>query len=138
MDAVLRGGVADPNSIPPALLKEMYLVGNRPGHYRAFLSLFRNAESWETATKDYGRIEMPVLLGDQDWARPVEREHDRMLIPRVDMTTLAHGGHFLPLDRPQELIAGIIRFASGGSHAPEIDEPRQAEKFRPERKESSC
>src|SRR6185312_11056954 len=31
MNAVLRGSVADANSIPPALLKEMYLVGNRPG-----------------------------------------------------------------------------------------------------------
>src|SRR5262249_23541583 len=62
MDAVLRGGVADANNIPPALLKEMYLVGNRPGHYRGFLSLLRNAESWDTATKDYGRIQMPILL----------------------------------------------------------------------------
>jgi len=61
MNAVLRGSVADANSIPPALLKEMYLVGNRPGHYRGFLSLLRNAESWEAATKDYG-IEIPVLL----------------------------------------------------------------------------
>jgi pimeloyl-ACP methyl ester carboxylesterase len=59
MGAVLRGGVADAGSIPPALMQEMYLVGNRPGHYRAFLSLLRNAESWETATKDYG---VPVLL----------------------------------------------------------------------------
>jgi pimeloyl-ACP methyl ester carboxylesterase len=47
MEAVLRGGVAEKDSIPPALLKEMYLVGNRPGHYRAFLSLLRNAASWE-------------------------------------------------------------------------------------------
>jgi pimeloyl-ACP methyl ester carboxylesterase len=114
MDAVLRGGVADANNIPPALLKEMYLVGNRPGHYRGFLSLLRNAESWETATKDYGRIRMPILLiwGDQDWARPVEREHDRMLIAGVEMTTLAGGGHFLPLDRPRELTEAIIRFAA--------------------------
>jgi pimeloyl-ACP methyl ester carboxylesterase len=59
MNAVLRGGVADANSIPPALLKEMYLVGNRSGHYRGFSSLLRNAESWEAATKDYGRIEIP-------------------------------------------------------------------------------
>src|SRR3990170_4271533 len=75
MRAVLRGGVAEAKSIPPALLREMYLVGNRPGHYRAFLSLLRNAASWETATKDYGRIEIPVLLiwGDRDWARPSER-----------------------------------------------------------------
>ena len=114
MDAVLRGGVADANNIPPALLKEMYLVGNRPEHYRGFLSLLRNAESWDTATKDYGRIQMPILLiwGDQDWARPVEREHDRMLIAGVEMTTLAGGGHFLPLDRPRELTEAIIRFAA--------------------------
>jgi len=114
MNAVLRGGVADANSIPPALLKEMYLVGNRPGHYRGFLSLLRNAESWEIATRDYGRIEIPVLLiwGDEDWARPLEREHDRMLIPGVEMTTLAGGGHFLPLDRPREFTEAIIRFAA--------------------------
>jgi len=113
MRAVLQGGVADANSIPPALLKEMYLVGNRPGHYRAFLSLLRNSESWETATKDYGRIDIPVLLiwGDKDWARPSEREHDRELIQGVQMTTLEPGGHFLALDRPQELSKAIIRFA---------------------------
>jgi pimeloyl-ACP methyl ester carboxylesterase len=114
MRAVLNGGVADAGSIPPALLKEMYLVGNRPGHYRGFLSLLRNAETWETASKDYGRIEVPVLLvwGDQDWARPSEREHDRTLIPGVQMTTLERGGHFLALDRPAELSQLIIRFAA--------------------------
>ena len=59
----------------------MYLVGNRPGHYRAFLTLLRNAESWEIATKDYGRINVLVLLvwADKDWTRPLEREHDRNL-----------------------------------------------------------
>ena len=36
MKDILRGGVADPESIPQTLLKEMYLVGNRRGHYRAF------------------------------------------------------------------------------------------------------
>ena len=112
--AVLGGGVADPNSIPPALAKEIGLVGNRPGHYRAFLNLLRNAETWETATKDYGRIEVPVLLvwGEQDWARPPEREHDRTLIPNAQMTTLQHGGHFLSLDRPAELNQLIVRFAA--------------------------
>jgi pimeloyl-ACP methyl ester carboxylesterase len=114
MKAVLNGGVADKSSISPALMKEMYLVGNRPGHYRAFLSLLRNSASWETATKDYGRIETPVLLiwGVQDWALPSEREHDRTLIPGVEMTTIQHGGHFLALDRPQELIQAIVRFAA--------------------------
>jgi pimeloyl-ACP methyl ester carboxylesterase len=114
MRTVLRGGVANPSSIPPALMKEMYLVGNRPGHYRAFLSLLRNAESWERATQDYGQIDIPVLLvwGDQDWARPPEREHDRTLIPNVKMTTVAGGGHFLPLDQPRALTELILRFAA--------------------------
>jgi pimeloyl-ACP methyl ester carboxylesterase len=118
MKAVLRGGVADPKSIPAALLREMYVVGNRSGHYRAFLSLLRNGESWERATKDYGRINVPVLLiwGDRDWARPAEREHDRKLIPNVQMATVERGGHFLALDRPQELRELIIGFASSRAH----------------------
>jgi pimeloyl-ACP methyl ester carboxylesterase len=114
MRSVLNGGVADPNSISPTLMKEMYRVGNRRGHYRAFLSLLRNSTSWQSATKDYGRIEIPVLLiwGAQDWALPSEREHDRTLIPGVQMATLDRGGHFLALDRPQELIQAIVRFAA--------------------------
>jgi pimeloyl-ACP methyl ester carboxylesterase len=114
MRTVLRGGVADPSSIPPALMKEMYLVGNRPGHYRAFLSLLRNTESWERATGDYAKINIPVLLvwGDQDWARVPEREHDRTLIPNVEMTTVEGGGHFLPLDQPRALSPLIIGFAA--------------------------
>lgn len=121
MKAVLRGGVADAKSIPPALMKEIYLVGNRPGHYRAFLSLLRNGASWESASKDYGNIDIPVLLiwGEQDWARPSEREHDRKLIPGVQMTTLEPGGHFLALDRPQELSKAIIRFAGAPALARE-------------------
>ncbi len=121
MRAVLRGGVADGKSIPPALMKEMYVVGNRQGHYRAFLSLLRNAESWEKSTKEYGRIEIPVLLmwGDQDWARPSEREHDRTLIAGVEMTTVERGGHFLALDRPHELTQSILRFATHPNERPD-------------------
>jgi pimeloyl-ACP methyl ester carboxylesterase len=113
MRAVLQGGVADPVSIPPVLLKEMYKVGSRPGHYRAFLSLIRNAESWESAAKTYGRIEVPTLLiwGEQDWATAAEREHDRTLIPNARTMTISRGGHFLPLDRPQEVSEAIIGFA---------------------------
>ena len=72
----------------------MYVVGNRPGHYRAFLSLLRNSESWERATMDYHSIVSPVLLvwGAQDWARPSEREHDRTLIPSAEMTTMIMAG----------------------------------------------
>src|SRR5262249_30042009 len=104
--AVFDGGMADPRRMPPRLLKEMYLVGNRPGHYRAFLSLIRNSESWERATKGYANIKIPVLLvwGKQDWARPGEMEHDRRIVPGAQMITIDDGGHFLPLDRPDTVI----------------------------------
>jgi pimeloyl-ACP methyl ester carboxylesterase len=112
MKIVLRGGVAQTDSIPPALLEEMYLVGNRRGHYRAFLSLLRNAHTWENSAKDYGRIRVPVLIvwGDEDWAKPGERDRDGKLVPGAETVVVAHGGHFLPLDRPQELIELIDRF----------------------------
>lgn len=112
MKSVLDGGVADPDHIPPELLKEMYLIGNRRGHYRAFLSLLRNAESWETARKAYSNIKVPVLLlwGDRDWSRPGEREHDRQMVPGADMATVENGGHFLPLDRPDAVIDYLLRF----------------------------
>lgn len=114
MKAVLQGGVANPRSIPPMLLKEMYQVGNRPGHYRAFISLLRNAPSWEAATKVYEHINIPVCLiwGDKDWARSSEREHERRLLPGAQVATIENAGHFLPLDRPQELDELIVRFSS--------------------------
>jgi pimeloyl-ACP methyl ester carboxylesterase len=113
MRRILRGGVADPNSICPALMAEMYRVGNRPRHYRAFISLLRSAESWELAQRDYDRINVPVLLifGDKDWSRPSERERTRSLVPHVVMKTVAGGGHFLPLDRPRELLELFAGFA---------------------------
>ncbi|MFZ2171683.1 MAG: alpha/beta hydrolase [Methylococcaceae bacterium] len=125
MKNVLEGGVADPHSIPPQLLKEMYLTGNRRGHYRAFINLLRNAESWQTATKDYSRIRIPVLFlwGNQDWSHPDERELDHRLVPGSEMVTIAHGGHFLPLDRPDEVIKQVLEFyrrhatsSSAGNH----------------------
>jgi pimeloyl-ACP methyl ester carboxylesterase len=114
MKAVLRGGVANAESIPPALLEEMYRVGNRRGHYRGFVRLLRNAASWETATNVYRNIVVPVFLiwGDKDWSNSSERERDRELIPGAQVATIEDGGHFLPLDRPRELQELIIRFAS--------------------------
>src|SRR5262249_11372685 len=114
MKHVLLGGVANPRSVPPKLLREMYDVGNRPRHYRAFISLLRNAGSWEAATRIYGDIDVPVRLvwGEKDWASPAEREHDRTLIPHARTVTIENGGHFLPLDRPDAVIAEIKAFVA--------------------------
>jgi pimeloyl-ACP methyl ester carboxylesterase len=112
MKNVLEGGVSNPLSIPPPLLKELYLAGNRKGHYRAFISLLRNAESWQIATKDYACIKVPVLFlwGSRDWARPDEREHDFQLVAGAEMVTVEDAGHFMPLDRPDEVIKHLRAF----------------------------
>lgn len=104
--AVLNGGVADPNSIPSALMIEMNDVGNRKGHYRAFARLLRYAESWQSATETYKYIKVPVtfMWGTQDWSKVSEREHDHGLVPSAQVVTVESGGHFLPLDRPDAVI----------------------------------
>lgn len=110
--SILRGGVARPNSISPALIRELNQVGNRPRHYRAFLALLRNGKSWQLAREQYNRVDVPVLLiyGDRDWSRNAERENTRARIPNVVMRTIKGGGHFLPLDRPRELLDLLTGF----------------------------
>lgn len=117
MRNILRGGVKNPQSIPPELLKEMYDVGNRPDHYRAFVSLLRNAASWEAAGAIYGNIWAPVLLvwADSDWAKVEERERARARIPEAQMVTIKNGGHFLPLEQPEALLTQIMRFGNSES-----------------------
>ena len=106
---VLIGGVSRPSSINPRLMKEMYLVGNRPGHYRGFVRLLRNAASWERGRSGYGNIDVPALMvwGAEDWACPDERRVDESLVPGVHEVTVEGGGHFLPLDAPDDVVRHI-------------------------------
>jgi len=106
MKAVLAGGVSDPKSISPALMKEMYTVGNRRGHYRGFINLLRHSSSWEHARSEYGNINVPTFMiwGTEDWSRTEERRYDESLIPGVQSVTVETGGHFLPLDAPDDVV----------------------------------
>lgn len=114
--AVMRGGVYRDDAIPPALLREIHEVGNRPGHYRAFMSLIRNSPEWERVRAEYAKIEIPVLLiyGDHDWSRPKEREADGRAIPGARFAMVKDGGHFLSLDAPRDLNRLILDFSRGG------------------------
>jgi pimeloyl-ACP methyl ester carboxylesterase len=114
LDRTFAGGLASPDALPPALAKELYQVGNRPGHYQGFLNLLAHERLWPNARKEYPEIRVPALLvyGGEDWAPPGERERTRSRIPGVVMETVRNGNHFLPLDRPEELRILIAHFAA--------------------------
>ncbi len=109
---IMEGGVSHADALPPALLREMYEVGNRPHHYQAFMSLVAHWAEWETARPEYNQIDVPVLLvyGDHDWSRPEEREANQRAIPGTQMTIVPGAGHFLALDAPEALTQLIRDF----------------------------
>src|SRR5262249_18716945 len=110
---IMEGGVASPDALPGELARELYEVGNRPGHYQGFLSLLAHERLWPQARTEYPNIKVPVRLvyGAQDWAPIEERERTRALIPGAIIQTIANAGHFLSLDRPDELTKLIVEFA---------------------------
>ena len=116
---IMQGGVCRRDALPSALLWETNAVGNRPHHYRAFMSLVRHFPEWEKVRAEYGKIDIPVLLvyGDHDWSRPVEREANQGAIPNAEMAIVLNAGHFLSLDAPDEATRLILGFSAGGTSA---------------------
>jgi pimeloyl-ACP methyl ester carboxylesterase len=113
-DAIMSGGVVSADALSPELRAELYEVGERRGHYQAFLKLLAHEQRWSEARKSYPQIRVPTLLiyGEQDWAPVAQRERTCGLIQSVAVTTVAEGSHFLSLDRPAELTDLIVRFAA--------------------------
>jgi pimeloyl-ACP methyl ester carboxylesterase len=110
---ILEGGVAHPSALPKDFRDEVFAVGQRPGHYQAFLNLIRHMPLWRNAHEVYGRIRVPVLLvyGDRDWSREAERQATLREIPGARLAVVRDGGHFLPLDQPEAVIQHIRTFA---------------------------
>ena len=110
---ILDGGVATPSALPQAFRAEVFRVGERPGHYQAFLNLIRHMPLWRQAHEVYGRIRVPVLLvyGDHDWSREPERQRTCREIPGAKLVTVTNAGHFLPLDQPAPFIQHVTQFA---------------------------
>ncbi len=111
--SVLHGGVHRAESFPAALRRELSRVGNRRGHYQAFLSLVRHWESWEDRRREYPGIDVPALLiyGEHDWSREPEREANRRAIPRNRAVAVPGAGHFLALEAPDGLVRAVTEFA---------------------------
>jgi pimeloyl-ACP methyl ester carboxylesterase len=110
--AVFEGGLHRLKSMPGPLAREMYQVGNRPGHAEAFTSLVRHWPTWETLRAEYGGIDHPVLLlyGDHDWSRADERNDNARRIPGATLETVPNAGHFLSLDAPEDMIGRVTAF----------------------------
>jgi pimeloyl-ACP methyl ester carboxylesterase len=111
---VLDGGMANPSALPPAFRDEVFTVGQRPGHYRAFLNLIRHMPLWRKTHAAYSQVQVPVLLiyGDHDWSREDERQATLREIPGARLAVVKDGGHFLPMDQPNEVVRLIRAFAS--------------------------
>jgi pimeloyl-ACP methyl ester carboxylesterase len=116
--AVFEGGLHRLDSLPGPLAREMYQVGNRPGHYQAFMSLVHHWPTWEAVRARYRDIDCPVLLlyGDHDWSRPDERAETARLIPGAEVRTVKNAGHFLSFDAPAETLEQVVEFVERRSH----------------------
>jgi pimeloyl-ACP methyl ester carboxylesterase len=112
---IIKGSVDRPGSLPQDLVAEMHRVGNRPGHYRAFMSLIENFPAWEGLRAAYPKIRVPVTLvyGEHDWSRPAEREACRALIPGARLETVSGSGHLMSFDAPEAVIRHALEAARG-------------------------
>ena len=110
--AILSGGVRRAGALPALLAREMYAVGNRKGHYQAFLSLVRHWPDWERARLEYRQIQLPVLLlyGEHDWSHPSERAANLRDIPNAHIRVVPNAGHFLALDAPGDFVQQVTEF----------------------------
>lgn len=116
---IIKGSVNASESLPPDLVHEMHVVGNRRDHYVAFMSLVEHFPEWEALRARYGTIAMPVLLlyGEHDWSRAAERDSNRTAIPGAGMEIVPGAGHLLSLERPEATIAAVRRFARSAEAA---------------------
>src|SRR5262245_49940316 len=123
---ILQGGVANAVAITPGFGAQVRASGLRPGHYRAFLNLFRHAHLWDKARERYGEITVPVLVvyGDRDWSHEDERQRTVKAIPGAKVKTVANAGHFLSLDQPERLAELIKSFTGAQATANDEAGPR--------------
>jgi len=111
---IFQGGVTRNNALTDGFIDLMYRAGEQRGRYRGLINLFRNGKQWEEARDEYKNINIPVkvVYGDQDWSNEDERQRTINAIPNSTTVIIKEGGHFLSMDKPEELIAEIKSFAT--------------------------
>jgi pimeloyl-ACP methyl ester carboxylesterase len=106
---VIRASVHRPERLDPELVRAMHDVGNRPGHYRAFVSLIRHFPAWPALRRRYPEIRLPTtfVYGDHDWSTPEERRSAVALVDGARRIDVADAGHLLSFDAPRAVVAAV-------------------------------
>jgi pimeloyl-ACP methyl ester carboxylesterase len=102
MRAVMRGGYVDKTKLPEDFLDELLRSGRRAGYPQVARAVYRSLKGFNRARARYPEVSAPVTLvySQNDWSRPVERDHVADSLADVQRITLAHVGHFSALERP--------------------------------------
>ncbi len=110
---IFEGGVSTASALPKAFLNELFVVGERPGHYRSFINLIRHSSLFQKAHELYNKINVPVLLvyGEKDWAYESDRKKTASGINGAVVEIVKDAGHFLTLDQPEAFTHHVQSFA---------------------------
>jgi len=110
---IIKASVHRPEALPADLVSEMHRVGNRPGHYLAFISLIAHFKAWEHLRALYPAIRVPVSLvyGEHDWSYPPERDACRALVPTARLEIVAGSGHLMSFDAPEAVVRHTLAAA---------------------------
>jgi len=115
LGAILRGGFANPRTLPRDFVAELIKSGHRPGFGRVATAYLRSLETFIAARRLYGRIKAPVALvyGEKDWSTAMERQNVANRITGSRMLTLADTGHFASLEHPEKVARILIDEVAG-------------------------
>jgi 2-hydroxy-6-oxonona-2,4-dienedioate hydrolase len=112
-----RSSFHDVASRPSDLCAKFYRQISRPGCREAWMSMLRSVLSEDhTFRKKLGDLRVPTLLlwGESDRSVPLRFAREfQQLIPSSQLQAFPLCAHSVPLEKPQEMCAAIVRFVPG-------------------------
>lgn len=110
LHGILRGGCADPSTLPPPLIDELLRVGGRRGYPRVARAVYRNLPTLIAARSHYATVTVPVTLiyTTQDWSNDTDRRKTADALPTASVVSIDQAGHFCALERPEPFAAAVL------------------------------
>jgi pimeloyl-ACP methyl ester carboxylesterase len=99
-----------------AVFAEQFMTGLQNWNWQVNRSGYSGIMPCTFSDDELRQISHPVLLliGEVDRLNPPRAlERARLTIPHLDGETIQHAGHFLNMERPQEVNARVLRFLVG-------------------------